>query len=271
MGTEGTATSRGAVSLPTRKVVSVGNNWRCMASPRPRLTTSQLKRLGRSLRHESLSEQELDLLQQFREEHFGLLERVQLAVRTAVPDARATSRLKTVQTIVDKLRREQSMALNRMRDIAGLRIVDEMDRAQQDVLVSEIRDALRALGDVKVIDRRKSPSHGYRAVHLELRCEGRYVEVQVRTRRQDQWAQFVESLGDTWGRQIRYGGGPNEPDRRIGSMTRREVWGLVLSLADAIDAFEDPKTDTAEVADVLASQLDGALANIAAAAAAGVL
>ena len=38
------------------------------------------------------------------------------------------------------------MALSRMRDIAGTRVVEEMNRKQQDVLVTEIVDAVIHLG-----------------------------------------------------------------------------------------------------------------------------
>ena len=36
--------------------------------------------------------------------------------------------------------------------------------------------------------------------------------MQIRTAPQDQWAQLFEKLGDLWGRQIRYGDPPNNPD-----------------------------------------------------------
>lgn len=62
------------------------------------------------------------------------MERTQEAIRSPVPSAHGTSRLKTVQTIVDKLKREPSTALDRTRDIAGLRILDEMDRDRQEAV-----------------------------------------------------------------------------------------------------------------------------------------
>lgn len=65
--------------------------------------------------------------------------------------------------------------------------------------------------DCKVIDRRMKPTFGYRAVHIVVRTLECRVEIQVRTRAQNEWAQLVESFADSWGRQIRYGGDPTFP------------------------------------------------------------
>lgn len=62
----------------------------------------------------------------------------------------------------------------------------------------------------KIIDRRSKPSHGYRAVHLVPLVLGLAVEVQVRTRLQDLWAQAFERVADKAGRGIRYGVVPPE-------------------------------------------------------------
>jgi hypothetical protein len=206
------------------------------------LTISQVNRLGRRLRaSRSLSSSDLDLLQRLRQDHFATLVTVQGILREQLPHLSMTARLKTVQTIVDKLKRERSMSFSRMRDIAGIRIVDDMNRIEQDVLIREVRDAL---GGGKVIDRRRRPSFGYRATHVIVRVDDRWVEIQVRTRMQDQWAQIVERLGDQWGRQIRYGEPPTEPGHVItATLTRAGMWELVLKVAEVIDDFESVSAD----------------------------
>lgn len=89
-----------------------------------------------------------------------------------------------------------------MQDIAGVRIVADMDRVEQDAMV----DRIRVLFDgSKVIDRRLTPSHGYRAVHVIVSTGGHLVEIQVRTELQHLWAQAVERVADMFGRGIRYG------------------------------------------------------------------
>jgi hypothetical protein len=67
------------------------------------------------------------------------------------------------------------------------------------------------------------------------------VEIQVRTWRQDQWAQIVETLGDKWGRGIRYGDGPNDPDTAAfltGGPSRSDIWRGVLALGDLVALTE---------------------------------
>lgn len=155
----------------------------------------------------------------------------------------ATTRVKTTGTLVDKLRRETAR-LSQVQDLAGARIVVP-DRAAQDGAVDAIRDALDAAGCIcKIIDRRKNPSYGYRAVHLIVQMDKVPVEVQVRTGLQDAWAQIVERLADRWGRGIRYGGEPENPDARvrIGTrvrLSRREVMASLGQTSDAIAVLEE--------------------------------
>ena len=202
------------------------------------LSGVEINRLGDRLRESDISSSDLELLQRVRAEHFALLVDVQSEIQERLPDVVQTSRLKTVQTIVEKLRREPKMDLSRMQDIAGIRIVEDMNRAEQDVLASDILDAV---GGGRLVDRRKNPRFGYRAVHLTVRRGQRSVEIQIRTSMQDQWAQIVERLGDTWGRQIRYGKGPSDSGRLIlgnSKVTRLGLWELVQQVAAVVDAWE---------------------------------
>jgi ppGpp synthetase/RelA/SpoT-type nucleotidyltranferase len=72
-----------------------------------------------------------------------------------------------------------------------------MGLSEQDHLVSQIAGLFPG---AKKVDRRKRPSHGYRAVHLIVSVERRVVEIQVRTAMQDLWAQAMERLADKVGR-----------------------------------------------------------------------
>jgi ppGpp synthetase/RelA/SpoT-type nucleotidyltranferase len=74
--------------------------------------------------------------------------------------------------------------------------------------------------------------------------DGMPVEVQIRTKLQDTWAQITEKLGDAWGRGLRYGLGPDQPDSPTdpsveGSVTRADLVQVLARLADAIDQLED--------------------------------
>jgi hypothetical protein len=99
----------------------------------------------------------------------------------------------------------------------------------------------------KVVDRRRVPTHGYRAVHVIVFPEGIPVEIQVRTELQNHWAQLVEGLGDRWGRAIRYGGPPEFPDRIVGWLatsgrppaSRRIAIRMVRRISNDIDFVEE--------------------------------
>jgi ppGpp synthetase/RelA/SpoT-type nucleotidyltranferase len=124
-------------------------------------------------------------------------------------DLSPTARVKNTGTIIEKLERYGGSWLKSIQDIAGMRIVGDFDRAAQDVHVSQLvevfKDETRA---PKIVDRRADPVRGYRAVHLIVFPDGIPVEIQVRTRRQHEWAELFEKLADLIGRGIRYGEPP---------------------------------------------------------------
>jgi ppGpp synthetase/RelA/SpoT-type nucleotidyltranferase len=163
-----------------------------------------------------------------------------------------TARLKTSGTIIEKLKRPPNLRLRAIHDIAGARVVKRISLDEQDDLVAEI---LEIWPDAEVIDRRTRPSHGYRAVHLIPRVRSKPVEIQVRTFFQDTWAQVMELMGDRWGREIRYGGQPADPesrDRGLTSLTRVEI---VASWKE----FAEQLHDQAQVENVLVRVRSGRL------------
>ncbi len=115
-----------------------------------------------------------------------------------------TARPKTIDTLVQKLQREQHMTLDDVQDLAGVRIDADITLRDQTALAQEIADSF---GDrSRIRDLRESPHSGYRAVHVWLRLPAGRVEVQIRTHAQSVWANTYERLGDRFGRAIRYDG-----------------------------------------------------------------
>jgi ppGpp synthetase/RelA/SpoT-type nucleotidyltranferase len=200
----------------------------------PRLSNRQLDELGDRLRRSDPTAEDLELLGQVRNLYAGALGEV---TRVLVDlGLEPGARLKTTGTLIDKLRRIPGMQLSRIQDVAGARVVAEMTRAKQDRLVERIT---ARFAEHRVKDRRAEPSYGYRAVHVIVRVQGRPVEIQVRTHLQDLWAQIVERLADRWGRGIRYGEPPSEPDLpAAGGRTRHELVERVMELAMAVHAVE---------------------------------
>ncbi|RKQ86618.1 ppGpp synthetase/RelA/SpoT-type nucleotidyltransferase [Solirubrobacter pauli] len=162
-------------------------------------------------------------LHQLLEAYDDVLTATLTRVRDAI-DVAPTSRVKNTGTILEKLERHGGSWLKSIHDLAGMRIVVDRDRNAQDALVSEL---IKLFGDEarepKVIDRRESPSHGYRAVHVIVFPEDMAVEIQVRTRWQHEWADMFEKLADRVGRDIRYGQPPET-----------EVARLLVGAADAV-------------------------------------
>jgi hypothetical protein len=202
------------------------------------LSRSQIDKLGRRLRRagpNKVSDEDLNLLEQLLTAHGGVLATVQLRLAKEL-DLPVTSRTKTTDTLVEKLQRSPTMALSRMQDIAGARLVAEMKSTEQDQLVARIIELFPG-ADVK--DRRAEPSYGYRAVHIIVRVDQRLVEIQVRTTLQDLWAQVFERLADRWGRGIRYGDPPNDPEAAVtAGMTRRDIIELMMKWSDVVQQFE---------------------------------
>lgn len=133
----------------------------------------------------------------------------------------AVTRVKTTGTLVDKLRRDKTLKLRSIHDFAGARIVLGLDatRLDQDVAAARIAEEFASCAKPSIMkDRRTTPSHGYRAVHVIVFPADIPVEIQIRTKLQDVWAQLNESLGDRWGRGLRYGDGPDQPDALAGGL-----------------------------------------------------
>ncbi len=162
---------------------------------------SHIDRLGKRLKLGKV-EDDLHLLEQYRHSFRAAHEFVYRELREKLLLEPTKRRTKTTQSIVDKLLRG-SIKLTQIQDIAGCRIVVK-DIADQNKIV----DQLRILFDNhKIKDRRENPSHGYRAVHVIVFVNGKAVEIQVRTELQHLWAEKSEKLADSFGQEVKYGGG----------------------------------------------------------------
>lgn len=123
------------------------------------------------------------------------------------PPLDIVGRTKTRDTLLEKLRRTPEVKLPYVRDVAGVRIVGDMTLTDQRLVAA----LLTSVFGGRIIDRLAEPQAGYRALHAAVTFAGLPVEIQVRTRAQHVWAEVFERLADRWGRQIRYGGLPDDP------------------------------------------------------------
>lgn len=185
-----------------------------------RYSANAVKRLGVELaRDEVLSPNAQVLYEEFISDAQarvtavqGQLESDRPLYAAVVPRSRSlevAGRTKTRRTLSDKLRRTPGEKLPSIHDVAGVRLVAELTLLEQDLLSDMIVQSFAnhplATRQPKVIDRRKEPQHGYRALHIVVYLHGRPVEIQLRTHWQHSWAQLMELIGDRWGREPRYG------------------------------------------------------------------
>lgn len=116
-------------------------------------------------------------------------------------------RLKRMDRILGKLRRMPATKLARMEDIAGCRAVLAAPSEVDGVLrrIHKRWDVVRERDYVQ-----KPKSSGYRANHLIVARDACRVEVQLRTRGQQQWADAVESFASRFDLPLKDEQGPEE-------------------------------------------------------------
>lgn len=170
------------------------------------LTNSLIDRLGDRLRHGELDPADIKLLDQFCRSFTLPYEMVLTALREQLDLAPTGRPQKSTHSIIEKLRRERCR-LSGIQDLAGCRIIVS-DISAQNSAVTSITNIWSPAP--KIVDRRKVPSYGYRAVHLIPVVDGKRIEIQVRTNLQHLWAQFSEKIADLLDPAIKYGGGPEK-------------------------------------------------------------
>ncbi|HEV2378217.1 MAG TPA: hypothetical protein VG206_00305 [Terriglobia bacterium] len=182
------------------------------------ISRAQVDRLGERLRKGGVSDDDFRLLDAYRASFAQAYEETINVIRRSRTQWALTGRpAKSTTSIIEKLRRE-TIRLSQVQDIAGCRLVVP-DVLTQDRIVGRLRSTF---AKVAVADRRKQPSHGYRAVHLITTVRNRAIEIQVRTELQHLWAQLSERLSDTLDPTIKYGGGQSTlPAQRLAALSRR--------------------------------------------------
>lgn len=216
------------------------------------LSKNQVRQLGRRLRDGDITAEDFELLGQFLTAAREALTQVEFAFDSEL-GLRPVTRVKTTTTLVEKLRRSRNSNLDNVQDVAGARLVlgdrlEEQDEVGQRV-VAIFSDQV---APPRVIDRRREPSFGYRALHVVVYPSGFPVEVQIRTQGQDRWAQLMERVGDEWGREIRYGGPPLPSGSAHVDEVRRQV---LVSMNDLSVGLAQDETFAREVRQIAAPAL----------------
>jgi Region found in RelA / SpoT proteins len=152
---------------------------------------------------------------------------------------RATPGLTTAPTLLDRLRRDASVRLPDVPDVAWTRLT-VTNRYAQDVTRARITVAFGVSCEVR--DYRAVRNSGYRAVHVVVHRDGVPIEIQILTELQEEWTTVHERMGEMWGHDIYYGGLPEQPDltaiQEVRPVPRSEFVDGVRALRDIIATFE---------------------------------
>lgn len=163
------------------------------------LSGNAVKKLGKRLRNNEPSPDDLLLLEHYRASFDPLLIETSLKIdehlRTLGIPFLISGRSKRTKSIIRKLQRPNNagMDLSRMSDIVGLRILVE----QADEQATLYDNLCELLAIRKTDDYRNSPPEtGYRSLHLITNDGPKLLEVQLRTLAQHLWATESESFGE---------------------------------------------------------------------------
>jgi ppGpp synthetase/RelA/SpoT-type nucleotidyltranferase len=190
-----------------------------------KLSKNQVDRLGDRLRQGHITEADLRLLDHYRRSFTEAYEVVVDAIRNELGLEPTGRPAKSTTSISDKLRRE-SIRLSQIQDIAGCRLI-VADIAAQDSVVQSLTSLFE---HTVVSDRRRKPSHGYRAVHVIVNAQGRLIEIQVRTELQQLWAELSEKFSDILDPALKYGRGDEDFQTELTALS------FAVAQAEALEA-----------------------------------
>jgi putative GTP pyrophosphokinase len=198
-----------------------------MPFPLPQFSNNQINLAGNIIKSpESFNTPELDwatdVLANYRACHGYPINTFQATLRSKLrnidSNAIVAQRLKRTPSIVQKLKRFESMQLARMQDIGGLRAVlssvKEVRQLEKSYRDSPFKHILTSSKDYITVPK----LDGYRSVHLIYRYNnqaateynGLSLELQIRTRLQHSWATAVETMGTFLGQALKSGQGETQ-------------------------------------------------------------
>lgn len=169
-----------------------------------------INRLGDRLRKckgKHIPDEDLDILQShrlsFTEPLFRVFKELNQYKTKVEVSAIMAFRLKRISTIINKTIRKPGMQLNRMWDIAGVRLIFRDEVAVRKML-QLIENNYEVRGRIR--DRFEKPKEiGYRAIHIYVTdsISQKVIEIQLRTLETHNWATLVEITDVLYGTKLK--------------------------------------------------------------------
>ena len=161
------------------------------------LSNKQINKIGDSIKLR-IDEESLKNLIDYKDQFLGPLFEISLNIKNLLRESKysflLSGRLKRTKSIIRKLRREQNknMDLTRMADIAGVRIIVNNIKDQENLFTF-----LKSKFDIpKTFDYREKDQN-YKSLHFHILDKNKKsLEVQLRTVSQHTWADESESFGE---------------------------------------------------------------------------
>ncbi len=167
------------------------------------MTKSQINKLGKTIRgelrkNERPTEKQLLILQEYRtsfkDDLSVVFHKISEIAKEARNDSITSFRIKRIESILSKIRRQPTMALGNMGDIAGCRILVYKANSLKKVI-----DLLYSSFNVRYENDylQETKEDGYRGYHLYIESpinKDRLIEIQVRTVESHKWASMVEII-----------------------------------------------------------------------------
>lgn len=183
-----------------------------MISIEPEYSRSKIEKAGKMIAKHNESDQEfidyIPVVDNWRASHTFPLNKVATIINGVIKKEDGVNfvqRLKRLESIINKLKRENNTGLFRMQDLAGCRIIVK-SIAQVYKYVELIKNAIIESGQkiAREYDYIKSPriNSGYRSYHIVVEVvsdenpeyNGMFVEIQIRTVLENLWATTIETI-----------------------------------------------------------------------------
>lgn len=116
-----------------------------------------------------------------------------------------TYRIKRIDSIISKIRREPTMSLSKMGDIAGCRIITENENE-----IIKYKELIEKKFEVLKVNNyyKNQKQDGYRALHYYIKSPinpSKSIEIQIRDSTSHDWASFVEILDNLYSLKMKEG------------------------------------------------------------------
>lgn len=164
------------------------------------LTKKQINKLGKKIYEQTEkgyypSVEQLEMLQavrlQYKEPLKIACDELTKILKKVDNKGIITYRVKRIESIISKIKRNPNMALARMQDIAGVRCILENEKKVYQ-FHEEIKKS-NIFQHVKDSDYIKEPKkNGYKSLHVICKCAEFDIEIQLRNNTQHAWATLVE-------------------------------------------------------------------------------